>query len=45
MVKTAISEGHGDATLVLLRAGAESNQKDQDGFLAIDLAPDRSVSH
>ncbi|OCL15336.1 ankyrin [Glonium stellatum] len=35
----AISEGHGDAALLLLQAGAETD-KDQEGRLAIDLAPD-----
>ena len=41
---TAISEGHGDAAMALLRAGAESDKRDGDGYLAIDLAPDRQVS-
>ena len=40
----AISEGHGEAAMVLLRAGAESDKKDRDGYLPIDLAPDKSVS-
>ena len=44
MRMSAISEGHGEAAMVLLRAGAESDKKDQDGYLAIDLAPDKSVS-
>lgn len=39
----AISEGHGDAALLLLRAGAETDKKDVDGHLAIDLAPDTKV--
>ena len=39
----AISEGHGEAALVLLREGAESDKKDRDGYLAIDMAPDKSV--
>ncbi len=40
----AISEGHGDTALVLLRAGAETDKKDGDGYLAIDLAPDKKVN-
>ena len=43
-MQAAISEGHGDAAVCLLRAGAESDKRDQDGYLAIDLAPDKSVS-
>ncbi|KAL9098799.1 MAG: hypothetical protein Q9163_005607 [Psora crenata] len=39
----AISEGHGDAALALLRAGAESDKRDSDGYLAIDLAPDKKI--
>ena len=42
---TAISEGHGDTALVLLKAGAETDKKDTDGNLAIDLAPDKKVNH
>lgn len=41
----AISEGHGDAALELLKAGAETDKRDVDGHLAIDLAPDSKVSH
>lgn len=40
---TAISEGHGDAALVLLKAGAEVDKRDVDGHLAIELAPDKKV--
>lgn len=40
---TAISEGHGDTALVLLKAGAETDKLDVDGHLAIDLAPDIKV--
>ena len=36
----AISEGHGDAAVLLLKEGADSGKKDSDGSLAIDLAPD-----
>lgn len=43
MTCKAISEGHGDAALVLLKAGAESDKRDADGHLAIDLAPDKKV--
>ncbi|KAL1952606.1 hypothetical protein VTO42DRAFT_4691 [Malbranchea cinnamomea] len=39
----AISEGHGEAALVLLRAGAEADKRDNEGRLAIDLAPDSKV--
>ena len=45
MFGKAISEGHGDAALVLLKAGAEADKRDGDGNLAIDLAPDRKVGH
>ena len=40
----AISEGHGDTAMVLLKAGSETDKKDVDGNLAIDLAPDRKVN-
>ena len=40
----AISEGHGDAAMVLLRAGAETDKRDENDKLAIDLAPDKKVS-
>lgn len=40
---TAISEGHGDTALVLLRAGAETDKRDADGSLAIKLSPDKKV--
>ncbi|KAL8835291.1 MAG: hypothetical protein Q9170_003377 [Blastenia crenularia] len=39
----AISEGHGDTALVLLKAGAETDKQDVDGHLAIDLAPDTKI--
>jgi len=39
----AISEGHGDTALSLLKAGAETDKRDIDGQLAIDLAPDMKV--
>jgi hypothetical protein len=41
----AISEGHGDTALTLLKAGAETDKKDVDGQLAIDLAPDTKVRY
>ena len=40
----AIAEGHGDAAMELLKAGAESDKEDADGHLAIQLAPDKQVS-
>lgn len=40
----AICEGHGEAALTLLRAGAETDKRDQDDHLAIDLTPDAMVS-
>lgn len=43
MASIAIAEGHGDAALVLLKAGAETDKRDVDGHLAIDLAPDKKV--
>ena len=39
----AVSEGHGDAALYLLKEGADSEKKDLDGRLAIDTAPDQKV--
>ncbi|KAI9804263.1 MAG: hypothetical protein M1833_007070 [Piccolia ochrophora] len=39
----AISEGHGDTALLLLRAGAETDKRDTDGHLALDLAPDIKI--
>jgi ankyrin repeat protein len=39
----AIAEGHGDTAVALLKAGAETDKKDVDGCLAIDLAPDAQV--
>lgn len=39
----AISEGHGDTALLLLKEGAETDRQDADGKLAIDLAPDNKV--
>jgi 26S proteasome non-ATPase regulatory subunit 10 len=34
----------GDTAVALLKAGAETDRKDFDGYLAIDLAPDKQVS-
>ena len=39
----AVSEGHGEAALMLLKAGVESGGRDVDGCLAIQLAPDPKV--
>ncbi|KAL2199579.1 putative proteasome regulatory protein [Corynascus similis CBS 632.67] len=44
----AVAEGHelsstGDAALALLRAGAETDKKDVDGYLALDTAPSKDV--
>ncbi|PYI13857.1 proteasome regulatory particle subunit [Aspergillus violaceofuscus CBS 115571] len=39
----AISEGHGDAAITLLKAGAEADKRDSSGMLAIDMAPDSKV--
>lgn len=33
----------GDTAVALLQAGAETDKKDQDGHLALDLAPDKEV--
>lgn len=41
--RLAISEGHGDTALALIKAGAETDKKDVDDHLAIDLAPDIKV--
>jgi 26S proteasome non-ATPase regulatory subunit 10 len=40
----AVAEGHGDTAVALLKAGAETDKKDTDGFLALELAPDAQVS-
>ncbi|PYI12564.1 proteasome regulatory particle subunit [Aspergillus sclerotiicarbonarius CBS 121057] len=39
----AVSEGHGDAAITLLKAGAEADKRDSNGVLAIDMAPDNKV--
>ncbi|KAH8697315.1 putative proteasome regulatory particle subunit [Talaromyces proteolyticus] len=39
----AISEGHGDAAIVLMKEGTDLEKRDVDGNLAIDLAPDTMV--
>jgi 26S proteasome non-ATPase regulatory subunit 10 len=41
----AISEGHGDAAITLLKAGAEADKKDSEGRLAIEMAPDAKVGY
>lgn len=43
IILLAIAEGHGDAALLLLKEGAETDKEDVDGQLAIDLAPDKKV--
>lgn len=39
----AISEGHGDAALCLLMAGAEWDRKDSEGRVALECAPDKKT--
>ncbi|KAL9115449.1 MAG: hypothetical protein Q9227_000770 [Pyrenula ochraceoflavens] len=39
----AVSEGHGDVAVALLKAGAETDRRDSEERLAIDLAPDTKV--
>lgn len=39
----AVVEGHGDATVALLVAGAESGKKDGEGQVAMELCPDDKV--
>ncbi|KAJ5713968.1 uncharacterized protein N7483_011149 [Penicillium malachiteum] len=39
----AVSEGHGDAAILLLKSGAQADKRDIDGKLAIDLVPDDKV--
>ncbi len=39
----AIAEGHGDTAVALIKAGADTDKKDVDGCLAIELAPDNKV--
>lgn len=41
----AISEGHGDAAIHLLKSGADAEKRDGDGRLAIELVPDDKVSN
>lgn len=40
----AVSEGHGDAVILLLKSGAEADKRDNEGRLAIDLVPDDKVT-
>ena len=40
----AVSEGHGDAAIALLKAGAETDKQDSEGRVALSLAPDERVS-
>ncbi|KAI4133033.1 MAG: hypothetical protein LQ347_002338 [Umbilicaria vellea] len=39
----AIAEGHGDTAIFIIKAGAETDRKDANGNLAIDLAPDTKI--
>ncbi|KAI5299090.1 hypothetical protein KEM55_002583 [Ascosphaera atra] len=39
----AVVEGNGDCAIALLKLGAESDKRDGEGMLAIDLAPDQKV--
>jgi len=39
----AISEGHGDAAVSLILSGAETDRRDSEGNLAVDLAPSKDV--
>ncbi|KAK4103131.1 putative proteasome regulatory protein [Parathielavia hyrcaniae] len=39
----AVAEGHGNAAVALLKAGAATDKKDVDGLLALDLAPGKDV--
>ncbi|KAL1973610.1 hypothetical protein VTN31DRAFT_6245 [Thermomyces dupontii] len=39
----AIAEGHGDAAIFLMKAGAELDKRDNEGRYAIELAPDKKV--
>lgn len=39
----AISEGHGDVAIQLLKAGADPLKRDNEGKYAIELAPDSKV--
>lgn len=39
----AVSEGHGDAAILLMKAGTDLEKRDTEGHLAIDLAPDAKV--
>ncbi|KAJ5546611.1 proteasome regulatory particle subunit (Nas6) [Penicillium frequentans] len=39
----AVSEGHGDAAILLLKAGAEADKRDNEGRLAVDYIPDDKV--
>lgn len=37
------NQSTGDTAVALLKAGADTEKKDNDGFLALDLAPDSQV--
>jgi 26S proteasome non-ATPase regulatory subunit 10 len=38
-----LNSSTGDTAVALLKAGAETDKKDTDGFLAMELAPDAQV--
>lgn len=44
MVRLTKNGFSGDTAVALLKAGAETDKKDDDGKLALELAPDSSVS-
>ncbi|PKS07852.1 hypothetical protein jhhlp_006460 [Lomentospora prolificans] len=39
----AVAEGHGDAAVTLMKAGADTRKRDVDGMLAIQLSPDKEI--
>ncbi|KAK7969763.1 hypothetical protein PG988_008836 [Apiospora saccharicola] len=39
----AVAEGHGATAVALLKAGADTDKRDSDGLLALNLAPDKEV--
>ena len=43
LLSAAISEGHGDAAISLLKAGADPKKEDRDGQLPLSLAPDAKI--
>ena len=43
LTESAIAEGHGDAAIELLKAGAEADKRDKYDQLAIDTTADQKV--